>query len=69
MGDADVSLLRAWTIKEALYKGAGIAGLPLKEIPLAMPEAMGGSMGQNKVSVRGVRSDYMMLKSRGLTAW
>lgn len=52
-GGADASLLRAWTIKEALYKGAGIAGLPLKEIPLAMPEALGGSMGQNKVSVRG----------------
>lgn len=52
-GGDDASLLRAWTIKEAIYKCAGITGLPLKGIPL--PEAGGGRLEQTAVSVRGVR--------------
>lgn len=36
-GATPESLLRAWTIKEALYKAALIPGLPLEEIPLPGP--------------------------------
>lgn len=42
-GATPESLLRAWTIKEALYKAALISGLPLEVIPLpgdpAAPDA------------------------------
>lgn len=33
------ALLRAWTIKEAVYKAAGVAGLPLADIRLPHPQA------------------------------
>lgn len=47
-GATPESLLRAWTIKEALYKAALIPGLPLEEIPLP------GS-SEDTVAVRGRR--------------
>lgn len=34
-------MLRAWTVKEAVYKCAGVAGLPLRSIPL--PERLAGA--------------------------
>lgn len=36
-GVSDDLLLLAWSIKEAVYKAAGIQGLPLQEIPLPEP--------------------------------
>lgn len=37
--DNATELLRAWTIKEALYKAAGIPGWALRDIPLPPPGA------------------------------
>lgn len=36
------ALLRAWTIKEAVYKAAGVAGLALADIRLPRPSLMPG---------------------------
>lgn len=36
------NLLRAWTIKEALYKAIGIPGIALKDIPLPEPTLSSG---------------------------
>lgn len=43
-GGDDLMLLRAWTIKEAVYKAAGCPGLPLAEgIRLPHPDATSGA--------------------------
>lgn len=38
-------MLRAWTVKEAVYKCAGVAGLPLRSIPL--PKLIVGAVNSN----------------------
>lgn len=49
-------LLRAWTLKEALYKAALTPGLPMDEIPL--PEE-----GEGSVELRGRRYATAVLPS------
>lgn len=50
------ALLRAWTIKEALYKASGIEGLPLHEIPLPASPSTDMTAGYTppcRVTLRG----------------
>ena len=55
-GAGPAMLLRAWTLKEALYKAALTPGLPMNEIPL--PEALGEA-----VELRGCRYATAVLPS------
>ncbi len=52
-GGSEALLLRGWTIKEALYKAAGIAGLPLHDITLPMEEALSWGEVGCEVELRG----------------
>ncbi|MDE6528414.1 MAG: 4'-phosphopantetheinyl transferase superfamily protein, partial [Muribaculaceae bacterium] len=55
------ALLKAWTIKEALYKAASTAGLPLHEIPL--PAGCGHD--EAEVSMLGYRYRIKHLSVKG----
>lgn len=59
-GSGDGRLLLAWSIKEALYKAAGIAGLPLRDIPLPDAE-MFCRCGRARVTLRGSEYEVMIM--------
>lgn len=56
----DESLLFAWSIKEAIYKAAGIPGLPLSKIPLPDPLAF-TSNRHGKVVYDDVSYDLLVM--------
>lgn len=58
-GGTPQTLLRAWTLKEALYKAALLPGLPLIEIPLPGPTALPDS----EVTLRGLRFALLAIPS------
>lgn len=54
-GAYTASLFWAWTIKEALYKAAGIPGLGLREIPLPLEVPLNARTADGEVTINGRR--------------